>query len=114
VQVYTEDGVKKEREKGVDVALACSAVEHVLRGRCDVAIIFSHDSDLLPPVETICRLNDAGLTKGTVETASWKSDFYPYRIRPAKTEWGTSWGVVNQTLTVDLFDRVETPIDFTV
>jgi uncharacterized LabA/DUF88 family protein len=113
VGLYTEEGETKEREKGVDVALACSAVEHVLLGKCDVVVIFSHDSDLLPPVETICRLKDAGITKGTVETASWKSDFYPYRIRPAKTDWGTPWGVVNQTLKVDLFDKVATPIDFT-
>jgi uncharacterized LabA/DUF88 family protein len=106
----TEDG--KEEEKGIDVALACSAVEHVLLKKCDVAIIFSHDSDLLPPVETICRLRDAGLVTGNVETASWQSDLYYRRIPPAKTSWGTPWGVVNQTLKVDLFDEVEEAIDY--
>ena len=35
-------------EKGVDVQLALAAVEGVLTQLCDVAIIFSHDSDLLP------------------------------------------------------------------
>jgi uncharacterized LabA/DUF88 family protein len=112
VKVYTEDGKQKEEEKGVDVALACSAVEHVLLKKCDVAIIFSHDTDLLPPVETICRLHDADLTPGTVETASWQSDFYYKRIPPAKTSWGTLWGVVNHTLKVDLFDKVETPVNY--
>jgi hypothetical protein len=32
----------REEEKGIDVALACSAVEHVLMEKCEVAIIFSH------------------------------------------------------------------------
>lgn len=100
-------------EKGIDVALACSAVEQVLMKKCNVAIIFSHDSDLLPPVETICRLHDAGLTSGTVETASWQSDLHYKRIPPAKTSWGTPWGTVNHTLKVEFFDRVETPIDYT-
>jgi len=110
VRLNPETG--EEEEKGIDVALACSAVEHVLLKKCDVAIIFSHDSDLLPPVETICRLHDAGLTPGTVETASWQSDLYYKRIPPAKTDWGTPWDVVNQTLKVELFDRVEMPVNY--
>jgi uncharacterized LabA/DUF88 family protein len=110
VRLNPETG--KEEEKGIDVALACSAVEHILLKKCDVAVVFSHDSDLLPPVETICRLRDAGLTAGDVETASWQSDLHFKRIPPAKTVWGTSWGVVNHTLKVDLFDRFETPINY--
>jgi uncharacterized LabA/DUF88 family protein len=101
----------KEEEKGVDVALAVSALEHMLLKRCEVVIIFSHDTDMLPTIETICRLKEAGLITGSVETASWKSDLYAKRILPAKTEWKTPWGVVNHTLTVDLFDRVETPVN---
>jgi hypothetical protein len=98
----------EEQEKGIDVALACSAVEHVLMDKCDVAILFSHDSDLLPPVETICRLRG----KERVETASWQTDFYWKRIPPAKQVWGTPFGVVNHTLKVELFDEVETPINY--
>lgn len=40
-------------EKGIDVQLALAAVEHVI-GRpplCDVAVIFSHDTDLVPVVQ---------------------------------------------------------------
>jgi uncharacterized LabA/DUF88 family protein len=99
----------EEKEKGIDVALACSAMEHVLMEQCDVAVVFSHDSDLLPPVETICRLRGSE----HVETASWQSDFYRRRIPPAKQSWGTPFGVVNNTLNVDLFDKVETPVDYT-
>jgi len=106
VRVNPETG--EEEEKGIDVALACSAVENVLLDRCQVAVIFSHDTDLLPPVETICRV------KGSerVETASWQSDLYYKRIPPAKQVWGTPFGVVNQTLKVELFDAVETPVNY--
>ena len=79
VRLNPETG--EEEEKGIDVALACSAVEHVLLGKCEVAIIFSHDSDLLPPVETICRLHDAGIARGTVETAIHPTA--PRTFRPA-------------------------------
>jgi hypothetical protein len=98
----------QDEEKGVDVALACSAVEHVLMGRCEVAIIVSHDTDLLPPVETICRL------KGPrhIETASWKSDHFAKRIPPAKQVWGTPYGVVNHTIRVEVFDKIETPVNY--
>jgi len=106
VRVNPESG--DEEEKGIDVALACSAVEHVLMDRCDVAVIFSHDTDLLPPVETICRVRDPA----NIETASWRSDLYYKRIPPAKQVWGTPFGVVNQTLKVELFDEVETPINY--
>lgn len=40
-------------EKGVDVALAVDAVRLSLTGATDVAVIFSHDKDLLPAVETL-------------------------------------------------------------
>jgi hypothetical protein len=43
-------------ENGIDVNLALGAVEWTLRKRCDVASIFSHDTDLLPVPETIARL----------------------------------------------------------
>lgn len=99
----------QDEEKGVDVALACSAMEHALMSDdCDVVIIFSHDTDLLPPVETICRLRGPS----HVETASWKSDHFAKRIPPAKQVWGTPYGVVNHTIRVEVFDRVETPINY--
>lgn len=59
-------------EKGVDVELAVSAIEATLRDRCDVAIIFSHDSDLLPVPEAIARL----VGPERVETASWVSQSF--------------------------------------
>lgn len=106
VRVNPETG--RDEEKGVDVALACSAVEQVLTDTCEIAIIFSHDTDLLPAVETICRLRGPD----RVETASWHTDMFRKRIPPAKQPWGKPFGVVNHTLKVEVFDRVETPIDY--
>lgn len=38
------------REKGVDVDMAIEAVRFVLEDRCDVAVRFSHDTDLIPAI----------------------------------------------------------------
>jgi hypothetical protein len=93
----------KPEEKGIDVALALSVVEHVVRDFCDVAILFSHDSDLLPVVETICRTGGPH----RIETASWKSDDHNYhkRIPPVP-------GVVNHSFRIATFARIETPINY--
>lgn len=64
---YSRDPQEPPREKGIDVELALAAVEWTFTGQCDVAIVFSHDTDLVPLVELLTRL------KGTecIETASW-------------------------------------------
>jgi uncharacterized LabA/DUF88 family protein len=104
---YNEEH-ERDEEKGIDVALACGVLEAVLTDFCDVAVIFSHDSDLLPPIETICRVR--GPT--AIETASWASDSYPYQIPPAKRPDGQRYGVINHTLRRELFDQVETPVNY--
>jgi uncharacterized LabA/DUF88 family protein len=91
------------REKGIDVALALSVIEHVFAYFCDVAIVFSHDTDLLPLVETVARLR--GVHR--IETASWKNDETRYYKRIPGVP-----GVVNHTLRPRIFDRVETPINY--
>jgi uncharacterized LabA/DUF88 family protein len=75
---YPQDPSEPPVEKGVDVHLAISAVEWTLTDRCDVSIIFSHDTDLLPAVEAITRLK----SREGVETASWVSDTHRRRLRP--------------------------------
>jgi uncharacterized LabA/DUF88 family protein len=89
------------REKGIDVQLAVSAVEWTLTSRCDVAIIFSHDTDLLPAVELIARL------KGPdhVETAAWISDEFQSRLR-------TRRGVPHHAISHSVFSRVEQRINY--
>ena len=88
-------------EKGVDVHLAVSAIEATLRKRCDVAIIFSHDTDLLPVPETIARLAGAH----HVETASWISPWFQGRLRPKPP-------VYHHAISEKVFEIVETPINY--
>jgi hypothetical protein len=88
-------------EKGVDVELAVSAIEATLRKRCDVAIIFSHDTDLLPVPEAIARL----VGPGHVETASWASRSFQGRLRPRAP-------VIHHSISQKIFEVVETPVNY--
>jgi len=88
-------------EKGVDVQLALAAVGSVIGGECDIAIIFSHDSDLLPAVETIRDLRSAG----HVETASWTSPTFKTRIPPVG-------GVFNHFVDRNAFAQIEDLTDY--
>jgi hypothetical protein len=63
---------------------------------CDVAAIFSHDTNLIPVVQTISRLKSAG----AVETASWASESYSARLRIPGLR------VFNHELDREVFDRV--------
>ncbi len=89
------------REKGVDVELAITAVEWTLTGRCEVAIIFSHDTDLVPVVESLSRL----AKPECVETASWTSATFNQRIR-------TNLGNHHHNISQAVFERVETRINY--
>jgi hypothetical protein len=93
----------RPEEKGIDVALALSVVEHLIRDFLDVAIIFSHDTDLLPAVETVRRLTGPH----RIETASWKSDENDFHKRIPFVR-----GVVNHTIREVTFTRVETRINY--
>lgn len=84
------------REKGIDVLLAIDALEWILTDRCDVAIVFSHDTDLLPVVDAIARLRGAGY----VETVSRSSERFRARLRPAAA-------VYHHSLDFAAFTRVE-------
>jgi NYN domain len=88
-------------EKGIDVALAVSAIEFKLNDRCDVAIVFSHDTDLLPVPEAIAEL--AG--PGGVETASWSSPNFAQRLRP-KVQ------VAHHSISRRIFEAIETPVNY--
>jgi hypothetical protein len=64
-------------EKGIDVQLALAVAEAILTDAADVAVLFTHDTDLLPAVEMVARL------KGPrrIETASWSSGKFAQRLR---------------------------------
>lgn len=88
-------------EKGVDVQLAVSAIEASLTKRCDVAIIVSHDTDLLPVPEAIVRL----LGGHRVETASWSSPTFHSRLRPKPA-------VYHHLISERVFKKIETPVNY--
>lgn len=88
-------------EKGVDVELAVAAVGAVLRGRCDVAVVFSHDSDLRPVPEAIAEL----VGPGHVETAAWISPTFKQRLRSEPA-------VHHHALTERVFRLVSTPVNY--
>ncbi len=88
-------------EKGIDVQLALSAVEKALIGDVEVVVIFSHDTDLIPAVETISRITKPG----HVETAAWTSATFKRRLR-------TKPAVFHHALPESVFRQVETPINY--
>ncbi len=98
---YPKDGLARPEEKGIDVQLALSAVEHTLTDKCEVAVIFSNDTDLLPAIEMISRITG----KSHVETASWSSPRHKSRLRP-KPE------VFHHAFSEEAFRNVETPINY--
>lgn len=98
---YRNDLLEPPVEKGVDVALAVSAIEAMLTRRCDVAVVFSHDTDLLPVPEAIARL--AG--PDHVELASWASGSFKQGLRPKAP-------VTHHRITQRVFEAVETPINY--
>ncbi len=98
---YTRDPNDPPREKGVDVELALAAVEWTLTKKCDVAVIFSHDTDLVPLVEMLHRLKGSAC----IETASWTSATFNQRIR-------TNSPVHHHSISQAVFDRVETRVNY--
>jgi hypothetical protein len=88
-------------EKGVDVQLAAGAIEASLTKLCDVAIIVSHDADLLPVPETISRV----LGGHRVETASWSSPTFQNRLRPKPA-------VYHHLISQQVFEAIETPVNY--
>jgi uncharacterized LabA/DUF88 family protein len=91
-------------EKGIDVQLALAAVEHTTSRPplCDVAVIFSHDTDLIPVVQTICRLTSAA----HVETASWVSATHSARLRVPGVR------VFHHELSRDIYEDVRDPVNY--
>lgn len=90
-------------EKGVDVALATDLVSLALRGECDVAVIASADSDLLPAIEEV-QIR----TNVTVEVAAWQGGGRRRRQR-LSVRGSNVWC---HWLTRDDYDRVRDDTDY--
>lgn len=66
-----------------------------------MAIVFSHDSDLLPVPEAIARL----VGPERVETVSWASQSFKGRLRPRGP-------ITHHSITQKVFEAVETPVNY--
>lgn len=91
-------------EKGVDVDLALSLVEAVILKECDVAVLFSHDTDLVPAIDTAARLRG---TK-SIETASWVSELARQRLRSKQHRNS----VYHHDISKQVFDLVADPVNY--
>ena len=60
---------EKPMEKGIDVELAVDMVTMAVENRYDVAVLFSLDTDLKPPLEFVVRRSHAGGPRA--EAAAW-------------------------------------------
>lgn len=67
----------KAMEKGVDVQLALGVIGCCLDENCDVAILVSNDTDLVPAIEMVADR----LSPQRIETASWRSPTHSARLR---------------------------------
>lgn len=87
------------RREGIDVQLAVA--EAILTDAADVAVLFTHDTDLLPAVEMVARL------KGSrrIETASWSSGKFAQRLREIP-------GVHHHRISGKVFALVEEPVNY--
>lgn len=99
---YSWNQSEPPREKGVDVELALAAVEWTLTKQCDTAIVFSHDTDLVPLIEMLQRLKPQS---GCIETASWCAPGFNQRIR-------TKPSVFHHEITEAVFARVGTLVNY--
>lgn len=88
-------------EKGIDVQLALAVAETILTNSADVAILFTHDTDLLPAVEMVARLKGAR----RIETAAWASHSFSQRLRQVS-------GVYHHGISERVFALVETPVNY--
>ena len=57
------------QEKGIDVALAVDFVMLIARRECDVGILFSSDTDLVPALEAVLALRPGDAA--ACEVAAW-------------------------------------------
>ncbi len=99
---YPSDYPKKPPvEKGVDVQLALGLLECVISGGCDLAVMVTNDTDMVPVIETIARLRGSEV----IETAAWCAGEWSPRLRPKQPSW-------HHRIDRTMFDAVETPINY--
>ncbi len=93
------------QEKGVDVALATDLVSLTLRGECDIVVVASADSDILPAIEEVQIRSDV-----RVEVAAWQGA----RRRRRQRLSVPGWNVWCHWLGRDDYERVRDDTDYRV
>ena len=88
-------------EKGIDAQLALGMVEAIVGDTCDVAIMFSRDTDSSPS-----RRNPRARLKGThcIETAMWANEH--------SSSLKTKPRVFHHSVSEAAFKRIETPVNY--
>jgi NYN domain len=94
------------REKGIDVALAVDLAVMAARRECDVAIVCSVDTDILPALEYVAEERRAW-GKPVLEVAAWSS---PKTTRRRLSVTGGS--VWCHWLTEDLYETLRDNADY--
>ena len=93
--------VERPQEKGIDVALAVDFVRLAIDGAYDVGVIVSHDTDLMPAVETVI---DLGLAH--VEVSGWARRNRLW-IRGTKLPWSHDLGEADYQAVCDDTDYLK-------
>ena len=91
------------REKGVDVAIATDIVSLSLRRACDVVVVASADTDLLPAIE-----ETRSRTRVKVEVASWWGPGSRQRLSVPGSNLWCHW------LRRDDYERVRDDTDYRI
>lgn len=76
------------REKGVDVAVAMTLTELLIKGEHRVVILMSQDSDIAPALDFARRLAPAGVS---IETAGWARGFQHDGFWQTRLEQDSFW-----------------------
>jgi hypothetical protein len=97
----------RPQEKGIDVTIALDVVEHLLTGRCDVAVIVSFDRDLYEIPQTIQNLGGVIARPVRLEAA------VPVRDGGGSFTTLPKFSYTHQ-ITRKVFERVRDNTDYTV
>ena len=89
------------QEKGVDVAIATDLVSLALRDQCDIAVVASADSDLIPAIEEV-----QNQTSVKIEVAAWRGSVHRQRLSVSGPRVWCHW------LTREDYERVRDDTDY--
>ena len=92
------------QEKGIDVTLAVDFVTMAANGECDIGVLMSTDTDLIPALEAVLKLD--GMPYPRCEVAAWsRFGAYSRRLHVPRSKLWCHWlGGDDYAATEDLTD----------